>query len=143
MGPPSTRLRPHLRFLPAVASAIVAWLTLLVMHAFVRLASFATLKRVITRVPALWQVPSGKHVSATIALVAAVRRARRVGPSDAKCLSAAATCAVLLRARGLPAEVVIGVRNAPFEAHAWTELYGAVVDDDASVVSNYAAITRI
>jgi hypothetical protein len=55
----------------------------------------------------------------------------------------AATCACLLRLHGLRAELAIGVRRAPFEAHAWTELDGIVVYDDVGIPGHYAVVARI
>jgi hypothetical protein len=34
-----------------------------------------------------------------------------------------------MRDRGIPAEVVIGYRAAPFFSHAWVEVAGRVVND--------------
>ena len=41
--------------------------------------------------------------------------------------SAAATC--LLRRHGIPAQLVIGTQQIPFNAHAWVEVDGQVVSD--------------
>ena len=47
------------------------------------------------------------------------------------CLPRALAIFVLLRARGLPAKLCIGVKRYPFGAHAWVECLGEVLDDSA------------
>lgn len=58
------------------------------------------------------------------------RRIERYGrrlPGARLCLPQALAGAVLLRRHGYAAEVVIGVRNGPFAAHAWLVHDGRVV----------------
>lgn len=43
-------------------------------------------------------------------------------PTQIKCLHFAAASVCFLRTHGLRAELVIGVRNRPFRAHAWAEV---------------------
>lgn len=45
------------------------------------------------------------------------------------CLPRAMTLYVLLRRRGIPATLSIGVKRFPFAAHAWVECLGEVLDD--------------
>ena len=45
------------------------------------------------------------------------------------CLPRALTIYALLRRRGLPATLRIGVKRFPFGAHAWVECLGEVLDD--------------
>jgi len=54
--------------------------------------------------------------------------------------SAATTC--LLRASGIPAEMVIGAQQMPFKAHAWVEVGGRVVNDRPSMAEIYAVLDR-
>ena len=62
--------------------------------------------------------------------VEAVRTANRYycrrGPD---CLPRALAIFVLLRRRGVPATLRIGVKRYPFGAHAWVECRGEVLDD--------------
>jgi len=55
--------------------------------------------------------------------------------------SAAATC--LLRRHGIPAQLVIGTQQIPFNAHAWVEVDGRVVTDRAYMPEMYAVLERI
>ena len=54
---------------------------------------------------------------------------------------AAATC--LLRRHGIPAELVIGTQQVPFNAHAWVEVDGQVVTDRAYMHEMYVVLDRI
>ena len=46
-----------------------------------------------------------------------------------RCLQRSLVTARLMRRRGIPAEVVIGYRAAPFFSHAWVEVAGRVAND--------------
>ena len=118
------------------------WPVVAAMHAVVRLASFRRLEQLVARVPALWPVAVESRAEVVQGLGIAVQRARRYHIPGVKCLSAAAACTVLLRLRGLPAELVVGVRHAPFDAHAWTELDGQVVGERPETIAAYAVVRR-
>jgi len=45
------------------------------------------------------------------------------------CLQRSAATACVLRAAGIPAQMIIGVQLMPFRAHAWVEVNGCVVND--------------
>lgn len=55
--------------------------------------------------------------------------------------SAATTC--LLRRHGIPAQLVIGIQQIPFNAHAWVEVEGRVVSDRPYMREMYAVLERI
>ncbi|MGC1188506.1 MAG: lasso peptide biosynthesis B2 protein [Candidatus Acidiferrales bacterium] len=67
-------------------------------------------------------------------------KAERRGPLRPNCLERSLVLWWLLRRRGLPAELRIGARkeNARFEAHAWVELEGEVLNDSETVHKHYA-----
>jgi Transglutaminase-like superfamily len=54
--------------------------------------------------------------------------------------SAATTC--LLRDYGIPAEMVVGAQQLPFQAHAWVEVAGRVVNDRPYVPDIYTVLDR-
>jgi hypothetical protein len=66
--------------------------------------------------------------------------ASRHGPYRATCLRQSLALWWLLRRRGLPAELRIGVAkvDAQMQAHAWVELAGRVINDRATVADDYA-----
>ena len=88
------------------------------------------------------------HPSAERLLVAhawqAVDRAARLYLGRVACLQRAAATVYLLRRRGVPAALVVGVRHEPFAAHAWVELDGRDVgtDYDHAAAATCAVTTR-
>lgn len=61
----------------------------------------------------------------------------------AACLQRSAVTAWLLRRRGVKAELVIGYRAIPFEAHAWVEVDGRVVNDRPQYQKFFAVLDRL
>ena len=86
-------------------------------------------------------VQSWSRGSATVAAPAAQRRTVRRALEAVRaatryyyrrrldCLPRALTLYLLLRRRGVPATLHIGVKRYPFGAHAWVECLGEVLDD--------------
>lgn len=66
----------------------------------------------------------------TAEVLAAIAWSDPRGPRDDRCLVRALAAAAMLHRRGVPATVVIGVRHAPFGAHAWLVVGGQVVLGD-------------
>ena len=68
-----------------------------------------------------------------------VNIAARHGPYSATCLRQSLALWWLLRRRGLPAELRIGVgkEDARMRAHAWVELAGRVINDRTSITNDY------
>ena len=58
------------------------------------------------------------------------------------CLQRSAATACLLKACGVPAEMMIGVQQLPFKSHAWVEVGGQVVTDKPYMREMYAVIER-
>ena len=87
--------------------------------------------------------------SASVAPLAKIGRLCRVidivcvwYPKRVLCLQRSAATTCLLRKHGLPAQLVIGVQNPPFKAHAWVGVEGHVVNDKPYVPEMYAALER-
>jgi hypothetical protein len=95
---------------------------------------------------AIEQAPAGDRnpgLTHTVArAVAAIDAAVCWYPRHAECLPRAVVMTRLLRAWGVPAALVIGIRQMPFYAHAWVEVNGTVVGDDEDVRQRYPAIQR-
>jgi hypothetical protein len=74
-----------------------------------------------------------------------VDAAAREGLRSGTCLERSLVLWWLLRRRGIPAELRIGaLKNASiFEAHAWVELDGAVINDAGEVHRHYAPFDEI
>jgi hypothetical protein len=58
-------------------------------------------------------------------------------PGRAVCLEQSLALYVLLRRRGVPAELRLGVTPSPFYAHAWVEVDGAPVNEDAETIARF------
>jgi hypothetical protein len=54
-------------------------------------------------------------------------------PRRALCLEQSLTMFLLLRRRGVPAELRLGVQPRPFRAHAWVEAGGRPIGESASL----------
>jgi transglutaminase superfamily protein len=83
-----------------------------------------------------------RDVARTAWLVEIAGRCCRPRPT---CLAKALVVFALLRRRGLPAELVIGVSKtrAPLEGHAWVELGGAAIAVADPGPASYAVLLRI
>lgn len=128
--------RAGLRALPALVGISLA----------LRLAGFARTHRSLGRLhaPAANTPSSAEEVAAGVALAA------RALPWHPRCLERSLALIFLLRRRGLPARLRIGVRKAAgegrqgvsppaIEAHAWVEVAGRVVGDGADVHERFLA----
>lgn len=63
-------------------------------------------------------------------------------PKRVLCLQRSAVITCLLRGRGIPAEMVIGARVMPFQAHAWTEVEGRPINESKDVRKIYMTWER-
>jgi hypothetical protein len=61
----------------------------------------------------------------------------------APCLQRSVVATWLLRRHGLPAQMVIGCRQLPFESHAWVELEGRVVNDLPQYQRAFTVLDRV
>jgi hypothetical protein len=61
---------------------------------------------------------------------------------EARCLQRSAATACLLKRHGVDAQMVIGVQQMPFKAHAWVEVGGCVVNDKTYTPEMYAVLDR-
>lgn len=59
-----------------------------------------------------------------------------------QCLQRSAAAACLLRRHGVSAQLVIGIQQTPFRAHAWVEVEGHVVNDRGCVQETYRVLDR-
>jgi hypothetical protein len=132
------RLAPRER-LVVVRAAIMLSLT----AAGLRVLGFPRWRRVLEKFVA--NVPPATAGAASrLALAREVTRlaekAERRGPLRPNCLERSLVLWWLLRRRGLPAELRIGARkeDSRFEAHAWVELEGQVLNDSETVHKHFS-----
>lgn len=119
---------------------VVAFVSLLMVDASMKLASFHRFYRIVRGFPTLGSPP--KNEEAIARTCAAVDRAATFYFKRAWCLQRSATVVCLLRMRGVPAELVIGVRKMPFYGHAWAEMEGRVLNDSPVVQKIYTVLER-
>lgn len=84
---------------------------------------------------------AGLRASAERIAAAVVRVNRHVLPFASRCLLESLVLLWVLRRAGIEAELLLGVRTilGPFEAHAWVEYDGIVLNDDDDVRGVYEA----
>ena len=108
----------------------------IVLAAFLGLAAFdlilsiSSLKSLCESVKA-WPIRRQRSTDSAVTgqICRAVQQACVWYPKRALCLQRSAVTTCLLRAYGLAAQMVVGVRPMPFMAHAWVEVDHAVVND--------------
>lgn len=61
---------------------------------------------------------------------------------EVRCLQRSAATTCLLKQLGVSAQLVLGVQQIPFKAHAWVEVEGNVVNDKAYVREMYSVLER-
>jgi transglutaminase-like putative cysteine protease len=64
-------------------------------------------------------------------------------PGRAVCLEQSLALYLLLRGRGVPAELRLGVQVYPFYAHAWVELHGEPVNEDRETVEKFRMLPEV
>ena len=60
-----------------------------------------------------------------------------------RCLERSIVTARIMRAHGIPAEVVIGYRPTPFFSHAWVEVSGRVANDSPVYQAKLQVLERL
>lgn len=92
------------------------------------------------RLPAAARCANADFVALRTARLVAV--AARI--SGGTCLARSIVLVTLLKRRGIPAELRIGVRKGErgFEAHAWVEAEGTILNDGPDVAERFTAFDR-
>jgi hypothetical protein len=85
-------------------------------------------------------LPADMQRERALRAVRAVRSVELHGPANPNCLERSMTLWWMLRRNGVDGELHIGARKqgGRFEAHAWVELGGQVLNDGAEVHQHYA-----
>jgi hypothetical protein len=129
-GTPSRRTRIMLIF--------AAYRELLVMEFLLWRGGFAAIHRTVAEFPKRATMQEDEPETICRALdIACVFYFKEV-----LCLQRSAAAVRLLRKRGIAAELVTGVQQWPFSAHAWAEVARRVVNDKPHVTAAFAVIER-
>jgi hypothetical protein len=118
----------------------VAYVGLLVADIILRFAGFSLFHRAVRRCPTRSLKSLDRAVVRSVC--SAVDAAALYYLKEVLCLQRSAVVACLLRMRGLPAQLVIGCRKAPFLAHAWVEVNGDVVDGEEPTEGKFYVLER-
>ncbi len=59
---------------------------------------------------------------------------------QALCLQRSVVLVKMLRAKGVPARLIIGAQKLPFKAHAWVEVDGQIVNDRIAVSEEFLVL---
>ena len=108
-----------------------------------RVLGFRRWKRLVERFsppfPRRQMVEPAAQLQIAERITRAVSSAERHGPGTPNCLERSLTLWWLLRREGIGGELHIGARKSEsrFEAHAWVELSGVVLNDSPNVHKHY------
>lgn len=84
---------------------------------------------------------TGSPPPAAIARIeGAYRRAALIVPTRDRCLATSMALMSALMAQGARADLVLGVKLDPFQAHCWVELDGAVIGDEPDLLRPFTPI---
>lgn len=101
--------------------------------------NFASLHRCVIA----WRVaPRNAATGVVERICQAVDSACALYPKRVLCLQRSAVTTCLLRSSGVPAKMVVGARNLPFKAHAWTEVGGRPVNERGDVQKTFDVLER-
>jgi Transglutaminase-like superfamily len=118
---------------------INAALTLLAVKLMLRTIGFARTLRLLERrigtgAPVIDPAPGALDAAARSVVAAAV-----LIPGRVECLEQSLSLWYLLRRRGVGADLVFGMRQYPFGAHAWVSYHGEPLNEDREALRHYVA----
>ena len=119
--------------------AVKAYLKLIYFDYYLARGDFRNLYEKVRTYPLQQKAPSGHSVDE---ISAAVDVACIWYWKEALCLQRSAVIACLLKHYGVSAQMVIGVQQMPFKAHAWVEVDRRVVNDKPYMQEIYAVLDR-
>jgi hypothetical protein len=117
-----------------------SWLLLLYFEWILRFRAFNALHRIVGGEPV--RAIASTRLVPKEKLCEAMDLACVFYPKRVLCLQRSAATAMLLRRYGWNAEMVIGAQVLPFQAHAWVEVDGAVVNDKPYVAEIFQPLER-
>ncbi len=122
------------------AKTTTSFLLLITADAILKLAGFSALHQAVKEWP-LRKKASGEPQLIS-RLCSAANQACSWYPKQSLCLQRSVILTWLFRSYGVKAEMVIGVHKMPFYGHAWVELEGKVINDDANAQNFFQVVSR-
>ena len=114
---------------------VIAWMKLL-LRTLGFLGTTRWIRRRVERIPAT----TAAGLEQVRAAEFAIAMAGALYPGRAKCLEQSLTLYYLLRRRGVAVKYCQGVQPCPFQAHAWIEYRGEVINDVAEHARFFARL---
>jgi hypothetical protein len=121
-------------------STAYAFVALMLVDLVIKAAGFNRFYRMVRGFPVLGTKDGAW--AGTSKVCSAVDRAASLYFKKAWCLQRSATTACLLRLSGVNAQLVIAARRMPFDAHAWVEMNGRVLNDSPVVQKQFFVLER-
>lgn len=119
---------------------IEAWLLLFYFELAVRFRSFQVIRDTVQQQP-VRPTNTASSVPSEL-LTRAMDYACVFYFKKVQCFQRSAATTLLLRRHGLNAEMVTGVQIIPYNAHAWVEIHGDVVNDKPYMHDIYQVLER-
>jgi hypothetical protein len=116
-----------------------AYFELMIFDFYLARGNFEALYRKVRNCPITRKPSSPKVIEA---VCSAIDLACVYYPKRVLCLQRSAATACLLKRRGVSAQMIIGSKQMPFQAHAWVEVEGRVVNDKPYTREIYAVLDR-
>ena len=112
------------------------------MHVIVRVVGYNRLQGWVANTPPRVRRPDLPTAHAVRTCVVSISRVKRLSPARGNCLSQSLALSRLMRARGLDPTLRLGVRltDAKFDAHAWVEYDGRVLNDTQDVHTRFTPL---
>lgn len=117
---------------------LAAWLGLVFADLVLGLSGFHRFHALLSRIPV--RGPERDSAALATALARVVDRAAAFYFKRAWCLQRSAVAMAVMRFYGVPAKLAIGVHRVPFQAHAWVELRGRVINDRPWLPQSFTVI---
>lgn len=117
---------------------LAAWFGLVLADLVLGLSGFHRFHALLSRIPV--RGPERDSAALATALARVVDRAAAFYFKRAWCLQRSAVAMAVMRCYGVPAKLAIGVHRVPFQAHAWVELRGRVINDRPWLPQSFTVI---
>jgi hypothetical protein len=128
---------------PARSRVLMAWLLLVATGVVVKAGGFAATRGLVSRWPRRRHTAAAaRRAALTLEIRAALRRACTFYIKRTWCLQKSAVLTCMMRSHGVPADLVIGVQKMPFQAHAWVESDGEVVNGAPTFKTRFMVMER-